>query len=113
MVRFYHETALPTTPPNDSCISWAWGRRPRQHPLLYRDPFIGLDVHADTIAVVIAEPTGEVRSVGVIPNRPESIRKLVKKLGAAEELRVCYEAGPTRAAAHRGGDEGVTPEVSV
>ena len=57
--------------------------------------FIGLDVHAETIAVAVAEPDGEVRSVGVIPNRPESIRKLVKKLGPAEGLRVCYEAGPT------------------
>jgi hypothetical protein len=57
--------------------------------------FIGLDVHADTIAVAMAEPSGEVRSMGVIPNRPESIRKLVKKLGPAEPLRVCYEAGPT------------------
>ena len=35
------------------------------------------------------------RSLGTIPNRPESIRKLVKKLGPAESLRVCYEAGPT------------------
>ena len=43
--------------------------------------FIGLDVHAETIAVAIAEPTGDVRSVGVMPNRPESIRKLLKKLG--------------------------------
>ena len=57
--------------------------------------FIGLDVHADTIAVAIAEPSGDVRSVGVIPNRPESIRRLVKKLGAVEPLRLCYEAGPT------------------
>lgn len=57
--------------------------------------FIGLDVHADTIAVAVAEPQGEVRSLGVIPNRPESIRKLVKKLGPATQLRVCYEAGPT------------------
>lgn len=57
--------------------------------------FIGLDVHAETIAVALAEPDGEVRSMGVIPNRPESIRTLVKKLGAAEHLRVCYEAGPT------------------
>jgi transposase len=31
----------------------------------------------------------------VIPNRPESIRKLVKKLGPVGSLRVCYEAGPT------------------
>jgi transposase len=57
--------------------------------------FIGLDVHADTIAVAVAEPGGEVRSLGMVPNRPESIRKLVKKLGSSEQLRVCYEAGPT------------------
>lgn len=56
---------------------------------------IGLDVHAETIAVAVAEPDGEVRSMGVIPNRPESIRKLMKKLGPAAQLRVCYEAGPT------------------
>lgn len=57
--------------------------------------WMGLDVHADTIAVAVAEPTGEVRSLGIIPNRPESIRRLVKKLGPAETLRACYEAGPT------------------
>src|SRR3979409_530766 len=57
--------------------------------------FLGLDVHAETIAVAVAESDGEVRSLGVIPNRPESIRKLVKKLGAPAQLRVCYEAGPT------------------
>jgi hypothetical protein len=57
--------------------------------------WIGLDVHADTIAVAVAEPAGEVRPLGIIPNRPESIRKLVKKLGPAETLRACYEAGPT------------------
>jgi hypothetical protein len=54
-----------------------------------------LDVHAETIAIAVAEQDGEVRSVGVIPNRPESIRKLIKKLGPVEELRFCYEAGPT------------------
>lgn len=57
--------------------------------------FVGLDVHAETIAVAVAEPTGEVRSLGVIPNRSESIRRLVKKLGPVEFLRLCYEAGPT------------------
>jgi transposase len=57
--------------------------------------FVGLDVHAETVAVAVAEPGGEVRSLGVIPNRPEAIRKLVKKLGPVEQLRVCYEAGPT------------------
>jgi transposase len=57
--------------------------------------FIGLDVHAETIAVAVAEPGGEVRSLGTIPNRPASIQKLMKKLGPAKQLRVCYEAGPT------------------
>src|SRR6266446_4007439 len=57
--------------------------------------FVGLDVHAETIVVAVAETDGEVRSLGVIPNRAESIRTLVKKLGPAEQLRVCYEAGPT------------------
>jgi transposase len=57
--------------------------------------FLGLDVHAETIAVAVAEPDGEVRSLGIIPNREESIRKLVKKLGPPEQLRACYEAGPT------------------
>jgi transposase len=57
--------------------------------------FVGLDVHAQTIAVAVAETGGEVRSLGVIPNRAESVGKLVKKLGKPEQLRVCYEAGPT------------------
>ena len=57
--------------------------------------FLGLDVHAETIAAAIAEPDGEVRSLGTIANRAESIRKLVKKLGPVGQLRACYEAGPT------------------
>lgn len=56
--------------------------------------FIGLDVHAETIAVAAAEANGEVRSLGIIPNRPEAVRKLVKKMGPAGSMRVCYEAGP-------------------
>src|SRR6202166_4248094 len=57
--------------------------------------FLGLDVHAETIAVAIAEPDGEVRSLGTIAIREESIRKLIRKLGAPDHLRACYEAGPT------------------
>jgi transposase len=57
--------------------------------------FLGLDVHAETIAVAIAEPDGEVHSLGTIANRAESIRKLVKKLGSVDQLKACYEAGPT------------------
>lgn len=57
--------------------------------------FVGLDVHAETIAVAVAEPDGQVRPLGIIPNRPEAVGKLMKKLGPAQKLRVCYEAGPT------------------
>jgi transposase len=57
--------------------------------------FIGLDVHAETIAVAVAEVGGEVRSLGTIPNRAESVGRLMRKLGKPESLKVCYEAGPT------------------
>src|SRR5688572_20290080 len=57
--------------------------------------FVGLDVHAETIAVAVAESTGEVRALGTIPNRPEAVRRLVGKLGPVDRMRVCYEAGPT------------------
>lgn len=57
--------------------------------------FVGLDVHAETVAVAVADQGGEVRSVGTIPNDPEAVRRLVKKLGGpGVTLRVCYEAGP-------------------
>lgn len=58
--------------------------------------FVGLDVHAATIAVVVAEAgrDGEVRSLGTIPNDPESVRRLIAKLGNRRSLQVCYEAGP-------------------
>jgi transposase len=43
--------------------------------------FLGLDVHADTITVAVAEPDREVRSLGIIPNREESVRRLIKEAG--------------------------------
>jgi hypothetical protein len=57
--------------------------------------FVGLDVHAETIAVAVAEGRGQVRALGTIPNRPEAVRRLLGKVGKPGELRVCYEAGPT------------------
>lgn len=57
--------------------------------------YVGLDVHAETIAIAVAEPDGSVRELGTIRNRPEAVRKLIAKLGGPRHLRVCYEAGPT------------------
>lgn len=57
--------------------------------------YVGLDVHAETIHAAIVEGREQPRSLGVIQNRPEAVRKLLKKLGDVANLRVCYEAGPT------------------
>ncbi|MGC4094574.1 MAG: IS110 family transposase [Polyangiaceae bacterium] len=57
--------------------------------------FVGMDVHAETIAVAVAEGRDQVRSLGMIPNRPEAVRRLLGKLGKASTVKVCYEAGPT------------------
>jgi transposase len=57
--------------------------------------FVGLDVHAATIAVAVAEGDAVVRSVGTIANTAEAVRRLVGRLGPRSALKVCYEAGPT------------------
>lgn len=57
--------------------------------------FVGLDVHADTIAVAAVQGREAVRSLGIVPNTPEAIRRILGKLGPKKNLRVCYEAGPT------------------
>jgi transposase len=70
----------------------------RKEPVMKKATrYLGLDVHADTIAVAVAEAgrEGEVRSLGTISNRPESVRKLVDKLKPTSTLQCCYEAGPT------------------
>ena len=57
--------------------------------------FVGLDVHAETIAAAIAEKQNAVRGLGTIPNLEESVRRLVKKLNEGGAWTACYEAGPT------------------
>jgi transposase len=61
--------------------------------------FVGLDVHAQNIAIAVAEGGGgEARTYGSIPNDLHALEKVFAKLRKAHpgvELRVCYEAGPT------------------
>jgi transposase len=55
--------------------------------------FVGLDVHADSIAIAVAEPgRSEPGVLGVIPN---DIALLLKKLRRIGRVKCCYEAGPT------------------
>ena len=58
--------------------------------------YVGLDTHAKTIAVSVADALGgRPRYYGEIPNRPTSIARLVKKLSEdGEVMSFCYEAGP-------------------
>jgi transposase len=61
--------------------------------------FVGLDVHADSIAVAVAEPgRGEPRQLAVIPNDTVTLLKRLRKLG---RVKCCYEAGPTGFGLHR------------
>lgn len=58
--------------------------------------FIGLDDSMDLIQVAVAQgqPGGEVRELGTVPNTPEAVLKLVRKLGRPKDLFFVYEAGP-------------------
>ena len=58
---------------------------------------IGLDVHKDTIAVAVAEESGEPFFYKTISHDLHAVEKLVKELreDGRYELRMCYEAGPT------------------
>jgi transposase len=56
--------------------------------------YVGLDVHADTIAVAVAEAGRErAQALGTIPHRADAVARLMRRLGPPKALRVCYEAG--------------------
>src|SRR5690606_30929642 len=56
---------------------------------------VGLGVHSARVAVVVAEIGGEMRTDGLAVHEITAIRRVLGKLGKKEQLRVCYEAGPT------------------
>jgi len=58
--------------------------------------YVGLDTHKETIAVSVADGLGgKARYFGEVANRPEAIKKLLKRLSPEGELvSYCYEAGP-------------------
>lgn len=70
--------------------------------------YVGLDVHAQNIAITLAESGGEVHyhssigSIGRIGNIGNDLHSVDKFLGrlrrvhAGAELRFCYTAGPAR-----------------
>lgn len=55
--------------------------------------FVGLDVHADSIAIAVAEPgRGEPAPLATIAHDVPTLLRRLRRLGKA---RCCYEAGPT------------------
>ena len=56
--------------------------------------YLGLDVHAATIAIAVLEDGQDRPEIREIPNDPAVIRKTIKQLGKGRLLRCCYEAGP-------------------
>ena len=66
--------------------------------------YVAMDTHKNTISDAIAESgrRGEVRFVGEIPSRPDSVAKLLARLGAKHcRLAFCYEVGPCGYGLHR------------
>ena len=59
--------------------------------------YVGMDVHKDSIAIATAEEgNNPPQKLGMIPNDWPKLHKMLKNLTKhGEELRVCYEAGPT------------------
>lgn len=57
--------------------------------------FVGLDVHKSTISVAVAySHLEQTEYLGTIPNTPNALISLVKRLGNQNKTKFCYEAGP-------------------
>ncbi len=96
--RPHHIKVAPPAPPAQASSLSASSLSAAAPPVPGTVRYLGLDVHAETITVAIADADGSTpRLYGQIPATPETIRKLVHKLGrsAGYHLAAVYEAGPT------------------
>ena len=57
-------------------------------------PFVGMDVHKESISVGVLNPGHERPDVERIFNDEESVRRLIARFDEPHRLRACNEAGP-------------------
>lgn len=57
--------------------------------------FVGLDVHADSIAIAVAEGGGRRAQPEILATIPHDVPRLLKQLRQLGRIKCCYEAGPT------------------
>lgn len=58
--------------------------------------FVGLDVHKDSIMIATAVNDGSPATpIDLVPHDFAKLLKRLKRIGKPDQLRVCYEAGPT------------------
>src|SRR3989441_5795139 len=63
--------------------------------------YLGLDVHAETIAVAVAAPGGEARSLGLLPHPPAAAAQPPRKPGPPDPRWQCAQPSPCRPAPPR------------
>lgn len=64
--------------------------------MVHSTRFIGLDVHAKSISIAVAEEgRGEAKALSTIPNDTARLLKVLDGLGGRDRLHCAYEAGPT------------------